>query len=699
MPSPAERFLDAVSRPFSDNAELRIHIRRTVEERMASDSAESETWGAPVAALEAADRNPFRRRWRWWLWLSVLVTALACMFPIIHEVQMFRRLGSSPVMGFTYYRGYFDESYFQQQLSKSLSADQQLILFGDDSKGRSGKWKTLWERFPNRPDYYAQYASAFYSERSALPSDFLATAERIDPDNAWFPVFAAAVKARETVKSRKQTRAQIDAHVPREWDVMDEPRLAECLSLLHKASSLPRFDSYSTKLISEKLAQLPGATDFGERLRNLSFASTESSGLVSLTALSRVLAAKVWLLANQGDKEEFQRLLPDWTWLARQQAEAGDSILEGVIAQGSLTAVLPNLSDGAERLGIPQEASRLKDANQQAWVYIDMRRTRTVSTAGEMLDDHGSHYLRLVNRSWLGMVEDPPVPTASELTPGRMVDHCFFYRLVCVAVFPMVFLLCGACAIYRSRSGSLIRRLSLRLTGTLGPADWAWLFASVMLPLLFLILLYAWTPLGGKDWSLIHVSMVARWFQLIAWFLLTMATPVLMARWRLAKRLPGLAITHGRSVVLGFILAAGYAATAIAGIYFTYPHPGDSKLLLGLFEEAYWIPPDAKWLTVASMLLLPLLPWGLGSVVRALFTHANHALGRQMMTRLLVPTWIFLLLPMALLLPILKAQERYWTSRETLLQPSVVTTGFEARIVSKMKEQNLKVLRLVEAER
>ncbi|MGC4014387.1 MAG: hypothetical protein QM755_07710 [Luteolibacter sp.] len=696
MSDPAERFVDAVSRTITGNAEMQLHVRRIVQEQIAATTKDPAVWEKPAAALDAIDQRPALRHWRWWLWLTVLVVSLICMLPMVQEAINFNHLSVTPFYS-GLYDGKFDDAYFKDQLSGTLSSDQQLILWGDISKSGFRKWEALSKRFPDRPDYYAQYACAYFLEKSALPPDFLAEAERLAPDNAWFPALAAAVEARGTVQSRKQSSAASRAHVPKEWDVKDEPRLTRSMELFHKAAVLPRYDSYATGLMKEKLALLPPARDSEERLRNLLLAGRAPAAMLEFQSLSHTIAAKSWLLANDGDKEGFQRLLADWKQLARLQAESTNTLLGGIILQGSNTTVLSNLSEGAARLGPAEQAAQLKKASQQAWADSDARRNRTTPDAvDEAIDNHGYRLAGQIVPMLSRAVNDAPVPTITELEPGRLTEHSIAHRSLCVAAFPTIFLLCGACAVYRFRSGPLIRRLSLRLTATLGPADWAWMFASVIPPLLFHILLYGWTPLGGRDWSIANVGIVVRSIQLTAWLLLTMATPVIVARWRLTKRLPGLAIRSPRFLVLGFILVLGYAAAAIAGIYFTYPHL-PLRVAMELFGESFQIPWDMEWPILAITLLLPLLLWWLISLVRALFTRSEHALARQMMTRMLVPAWIFLLLPLALLIPISKAREYYWVPRDTMLQIGPTFTRYEGLIAERLKEQHFTILRLMES--
>ncbi|MFD0895489.1 hypothetical protein KBB96_19860 [Luteolibacter ambystomatis] len=702
MATPAERFLNILARPFSDNAELQIHVRRAMEERMTSTTTDPEAWDAPAAALDAGNQHPWRRRWRWGLWLTVLLVSLACLLPMAREIYFYKRLGADPFNAIRIYGGYFNEDYLQQQLPESLSPEQRLILCGETARGAAGRWEALWKKFPDRPAYYAQYAHAYASERSDLPKDFLATAERIDPDNAWFPMFAAAVKSTGVVKSRKQSRAQSDAHVPREWDVSDEPRLAECLELLHRAATLPRFDAYATELAGEKLAVLPPATDTAERLRNLNFASHGSGGMLSLPALSRAVAAKAWLLANQGDKEAFQHLMVDWTRLMRQQAGSDDRTLAGLIALANLTATLPNLADGAERLGLSAEASRLQEANRMAWAVSDSRRTRAAVATDKMIEaavaNHGSMILGQMLPVWARLVKNAPVPTDAELKPGRMIDHTIFHRILCASVFPVVFFIAGVAALYRFRSGRLARRLSGRLVEAIALEDWTWIFAAALLPSVYFAGLHGLTPLGGRDWGLANPGMVSQAVQLTAWLLMTMAAPVAAARWRLQCRFPGASIANRGPLVLGIVVILGGIASAIAGIYYLHPHEED-LVEMKFFDEIYRLPPGMEWPVIAAVILLPLLWWWLSSLMRAVFTRHDHALGRQTVARLLIPAWIFLLLPVVVLIPICKARERYWVPRDILLQPTPTFTRYEGEIASRMKEQNLGILRVLEPDR
>ncbi|MFD0895488.1 hypothetical protein KBB96_19865 [Luteolibacter ambystomatis] len=694
MSDPAERFLNILARPFSDNAELQIHVRRGLEERMTAAAGDPAAWDKPATTLDFHDKQLWRRRWRWWLGVLVLLVSLVCLRPMIEKMDEFEDLASDPFM-----RGYcpdnFDEAKLQQHLSKTLPEEQQRVLFGGGFTSRAEKWEALWKHFPDRPDYLAQYASA--RAPWSLPDGFTTTAERIDPDNAWFPAFAAAVKSRKAVDSKAQTKAQTLAHAPKEWDVLDAPLLAACMELLHKAASMPRFDSYSARLKREKLALLPPATTSVERMQNLSFVSQGRSGTIPFQMLHRAVAAQAWLLANQGKKEEFQTLAADWTRVAHWQAESSDSMLENVIMRSDLINPLSNLGEGAERLGFSQQAARFKIAAQQARTAGDPRRIReTPAEVEQALKNHGGAFAREVITPTSAFVDDPPVPSASALKPDRMVDQSRFHRIVCVAVFPVALLMSSACALYRFRSGHLLRRLSARLTDALGPADWAWIFAAAVLPLVHLAILYSFTPLGGREWGYDNPGRVTKIVQLAAWLLLTMTTPVVAARWRLQCRLPGIAITNRRPLGLGILVTLGYIASGIAGIYYLCSYPEAEVEFLNLSHS---LPSGMEWPAIASLLLLPLLWWWFSHLLRAACTSYGHAFGRQMMARMLVPAWTFLLLPVALLIPLCELQERYWIPRDTLLGPGLDLATYEGQIVSRMKEENLDVLRILEPDR
>jgi len=659
--------------------------------------APDSSWEAAAATLEATHRRPWQRRWRWWLWIVVLLVAITCLVPVAREADRIRHLGADPFFGWFYIDG-ADPDYLRQGLSETLSRDQQLVLFGDPARGRSGKWEALWRQFPERPDYYAQYASAHYSEHGSLPVDFLAIGEKIAPDNAWFPSFAAAVTSRRTVSEKPQSSAQIRARAPVEWDILNPARFDETMELLHKAAALPRFDDYGAALSREKQSLLPPPTDAVDRARNLMLTGSSDMRTISYDALFRAVVAKAWLLANQGDKEGFQLLLKDWIHLTPLQAESSDRLIEIVIMQGGMSTAFSGLKDSAERLGLTEEAARLKEASQQLKANNEARKNRSLSEEeSDRISRHASLATRQSLPFILGLTADAPAPSISELEPGRRIDDTMVHRMLCLAVFPVVFLLCGASALYRFRSGHLLRRLSAPLGEALGAGDRAWIFAAALLPMIFWILLYACTPLGGRDWGYANPGIVTREVQLAAWLLLTIATPVVAARWRFRRRLPGLAVMKTGPCALGMLVVTGYIAQAVAGIYYLHPLT-EVPAQVEIFEVTYKLPPGMVWPGIAALILLALLWWWLSELTRALFTSHDRALGRLVMTRLLVPAWIFLLLPASLLLPLSKARERYWIPRDTSLQPDKIYSGPESQVISRLKEQNLKVLRLVEPE-
>lgn len=114
-------------------------------------------------------------------------------------------------------------------LKKPSSAGMRLLLYENSTGGsKSGKTKVLWDSDPPNPAYFAEYAACYFPEHGGtLPPDFLETARRIDPQNAWFTYIAAGVKAKDAVKMRTQSKAENAANKTPEWDILDQTKLAD----------------------------------------------------------------------------------------------------------------------------------------------------------------------------------------------------------------------------------------------------------------------------------------------------------------------------------------------------------------------------------------------------------------------------------------------------------------------------------------
>ena len=658
----SEDFLDLATGPLADNPELQLHARYFLQQHLVPDTPD-EVWESAATTLERRDSKWFSQYWRRVLWVAVCMIALTCIgFAIPELLKAKSLLNDDREVGF-YLNGMGptpNELPSLKALRKGLSPDQKLILLGNPDAGKySDQLKPLCDRFPDSPTYYADYAAAYMHDHGAtLPPDFIKTAARIDPDNGWFPALAAASTSRNVAKAKRRSITGKSAHDPREWDVMDLARLDDSIKLFHEATRLPCFESYRNDRIKEQLALLAPAQDVPDYFRNRMFACSRPDYAGWLYYLPDAIAAKAWLLANEGNREQFQSLLADWKLHVLHFAHSASTGEDYSYTQMLVTRTAPTLRESAERLGLDTDVAVLTETMHQFDIPHGLRIEPSDSTQAtaqdEMIEDHGG-----------GILDTPGnIANPSELTPGRMIDQTVGMRVFAFLIAALAGLMSGVCALYRFRNDIRIRRLSLRLTALLTVADWLWMAASVTLPLLYHQAIYQLTPLGGRDWSYQHESGAAHLGEAILWASLTLMAPIITARWRLRKRLPGLKLMLPKSAAGTVMLALLASAIPLAGLLFVLP-PGSKYFpnLKRFVPDEMVFTPRADWIVLAGCFLLIALMWWILHGITALLGSQSLALGRQLVARLLVPTYLFSLIPLFLLLPIYQAQEHDWIQR------------------------------------
>jgi hypothetical protein len=237
MPDPAERFLTAATAPLGDNAELQVMARRELEECLVDGDAEALT-----SAAERLEETK-ARGWKWKFGFFSLVAIVSIIsLGLAGRTAVLLREARGIADPFSH--GSSSEKRVENSLSKGLTADQRLLLFGDTSESLpSERMKALWDSDPENPAYFADYSIRFIRDHKRLPPDFLATAARLDPENAWFTLTASAGIAKGAVEKKPISSRARKPGALDEYTILDATRFGESLDLLGKAAEQTRFDS------------------------------------------------------------------------------------------------------------------------------------------------------------------------------------------------------------------------------------------------------------------------------------------------------------------------------------------------------------------------------------------------------------------------------------------------------------------------
>ena len=349
MPDPAERFLTAATAPLADNAELQVMARRELEECLVDGDSEALT--VAKERLEAVGTG--RRKWRTAVFILTAVVSIVTLVLVGRTAVHYRKLldiielsGGGP-----------SEEIIEARLSKNLTAAERLLLFGDTSKSRpSERMKALWDSDPGNPAYFADYTIRFVRDHERVPPDFLSTAAKLDPDNAWFTLAAAAASAKGSVEKKVLSTADRKAGKPAAYTILDAARLGETLRLLGQAAEQKGFDSYRGDLLAARIQLLPKRSDVASQVIPLAHVGSPPWTTYAFVRLSEAVAAAATVAEGNRDVDGFQKLAAHWDRCLELDAqEESGSVWNSMFREAAVSVTSQRFEDAAESLGLEAE--------------------------------------------------------------------------------------------------------------------------------------------------------------------------------------------------------------------------------------------------------------------------------------------------------------------------------------------------------
>ena len=671
MPDLRTRLIEAAIRPFSDNAELKLSASDLLGGLQIHDEGAEEA----IKLWETLDARKRKPTWRIVLF-SVLVMVSAAV--LIDGARIISRYESPFGFGSPPFADVFYGSprITDEQVARQLDSSQALLLFGDLSKSSpSDRMKALWNSEPGNPAYFAEYANAYFSEHEDLPPDFLRTARRIDPQNAWFTYVAAGVRAKGAVKQRPQSKTDKAAKETPEWDVLDAAKFHDSLALLREARGQSQCESYAIQLHRQRMKLLPLRTPaetiyaIGSIYGNGDFCET------SLREVGRVIAAKAWLTGEANDSDAFRELLIDadgFLW-KRAGAEVGSVLPELITTVGAFTMV-HNLKPVAEKFGIDNEAGRLRAISDRVHKRERLRETRKSIVSRDLLRAHGSDLAaNLIAPVYTQNLQHPPLLSLDEIKPGRLMDHEALSWTNSYFMWASLIGMTGIVAAYRFRLPVLIRRLAGRLESLMRPADWLLVLGfGIFMPIAWFATINRFTPLGGRGVSVSYgmSDPPLLLVQILGLAVLLILFPGIIARWRMRRRMK----------VFGFMskrLALDFLAAACAAAFI----PVYGSAVVNSSTAATIV---AWGLAAISLLLLILIS------TKALLGPPTNLLRCGIIARILLPAYAFAALIVISATPLFKFAAFHWFEKDQLVRPDPdypVASRFEHKAAVQMRKE------------
>jgi hypothetical protein len=160
MTDSESRFIGAAVRSLSGNAEQQAAAARFLENDLDGNGGGHEQATRRWDELDAKRGRPV---WHIALFVVLLVASVMVLIPGISEFKKLRVFSSMIAA-----MGGSAVSHEEEPVmpgKKSLTNDERLILYGDESQSsKAGREKGIWDRFPENPAYFAQYAEAYLSQ-------------------------------------------------------------------------------------------------------------------------------------------------------------------------------------------------------------------------------------------------------------------------------------------------------------------------------------------------------------------------------------------------------------------------------------------------------------------------------------------------------------------------------------------------------
>jgi hypothetical protein len=671
MPDAPDRLTDAALQPLAAQPELRQAGLRLLENML---QAAHPGAAAMIARWELVDARKRRPRWRGVLAVTLVMLSAWVLVGAVAEAWRNKR-----VLGWFGHFGIGRPAPAHELLGEGMSERDRFLLFGDLAMGsESERMRTLWQSAAENPAYFAEYAFAYASENRAFPPEFLATAQRLDPDNSWFTYHAAGLLAKDSVKKDRQTSQAKQAGEAPAWKIVNEAAHKQALALLRDASQQTHFVNRRDEFISARVALLP-QSDQISRMAAEVYVSGHAGAVVNMRHLAEAIAAQAWLLGEAGDAAGFESLLGEVDVFIKTLAGVKHpKLLDAQLLKANCLILTRNLHATALKLGRAEAATQIKSINERFAQWLKAQESGRTTQALDRRSSLGN--ASLLATRW--QVKSPPPLADAGLKPGRMAEHLLAARLGSLAVWVLLGLGMVAVALFRFCLPQPVLRLAQRINQLLTPGDGAWIIgAGVVLPFGYVTALMRLTPLGGQDWGLLHggaAMVVAADF--LALGLLLLMVPVLVARWRLGRRAAALGICRGNPLLGWLAVAAGAALVPVIGM----SHPPVDQLQFYLIVKVSLI-----------AMLAPLLLMLVNSLVRALAVTFSRQFSRAVVALALLPAYACGMLLVMASLPIYQAAQAGWERRDSMTELTAQgITRYEGEVAGQLLRELREVLGL-----
>jgi hypothetical protein len=668
--------IEAVTEPLAANAERRLAAHAFLGEKF---EAAHPGVAEATARIEAAGRRKFaglRKALPWMLAVVAIAAVIASHAPTFHFAK-------------TVYNFELFEPWVKPALPAGLTEDQRLLL-GDSKLDDLEQKRRLYHSAPQNPAYFAEYVQAFLAENETFPPNYIETATRIAPENAFLLYFLAGQTGKKTYSKNSRTGSSppvrtVDGvrlgSLPREaeFTITDQAAFEEALKLVEKASTIAGFETYTNEMTCARLRLLPvgNMAEFG---RSLIYAyGTTAAGIIHLRNVADLLNARAEQLSKSGQKEEFISLTKQRNAFVAHLGRNPDVLLVGELVHRVIAvSTLTNFQAAAERLGLTEIAESYRKQGVAFQEEKDRLEIRANKEEDPFPEDKASSLHRLTLPMVARQVTAPPPLSEADFEPMRRAEHELLGGLGILAIAICLPLAALVVFLFRFTATPMIRVPAKRMAGVLCMADWAWVIGfGVVLPILCFLLVTRFTPLGGREYGATFFVFTFPGVQLAALLLALLIVPAILVRWRLSKRLAPFGFGDRFTVPLALAVMAMIAVWSLAAL------PVVEQLtkvdLLNHFTFAA--------LAAPPVLCLCLL---FANALRSILGKPAARLAQCATAIAVLPAYPIAILLLCALTPIYSVAEKRWLAKETLLRidPDAPDLGaYEFKVAAQKRKE------------
>ncbi|MEQ9461539.1 MAG: permease prefix domain 1-containing protein [Phycisphaeraceae bacterium] len=464
--NPYNELTQRLTKRLSIDRELRMEIARELEGHLEDAEAEFRRGGnsdqeAKANAIRAlgdeqeisdglwqANRRRMRLRSVLTWGARVTVVPLAILLMVLLMVCMM--LTSSFVMN-PYeidpdQTGWIKQQYFEW-LHADMSEDDLLIVYGEPTaESSAAAQRAIWERFPDEPMYYANFAAEALREaqhRKALSpetligndslEEILELGIKLDPDNAAYDYALASLYLNgtaefvrdETLSSTRVHDGEMFTDHPVRMEVTDHEAVDRAAQLILEASTKTQTTFYGFEVEAKRQALLPEPrTMMGLVMRISRSVSVMLPGLGHQREAARLSQALAIKRARAGDREGAKVWIEVASQMSRQLAGGSKALIELLVAQSIHTTTLQTKVYVHDVLG---------DLDLLNMAQADVQRAQ--DRFQSLQDGSPDFYERQTRYGLLLGTMLPAIPSLTiDATPWRQIEYAVFDQATLMSI-------------------------------------------------------------------------------------------------------------------------------------------------------------------------------------------------------------------------------------------------------------------------